>query len=146
MTKKVVDKRYAKSGEYKNVLETIESRGKCPFCPEHFKYHKNPVLKKTVNWMITENSWPYKGARHHFIILGKKHKEGFANISDKDFSEIGSLVRWAIKEFKIPGGGLTMRFGDTTYTGATVVHLHAHLIVPELGADGKATPVYFPIG
>jgi len=38
-----------------------------------------------------------------------------------------------------------MRFGDSDYTGATVTHLHLHLMVPKL-KRGKALTVEFPIG
>ena len=52
-----------------------------------------------------------------------------------------------IKKYKIKGGGLTLRFGEQNYTGATVLHLHFHLIVPKLKPKSKlAKIVNFPIG
>ena len=145
--KKVVNKKYAKGkGEYENVISSIEEKGKCPFCPDNFKYHKEPILKSEGGWFITKNSWPYENTEYHFVIIGKKHKENFLELEDSDFKAVKSLVNWAIKEFNIKGGAITMRFGDTDHTGATVCHLHFHLISPKLDTENKAKTVYFPIG
>ena len=147
MRKKVVDKRFAKSKEYANVISEIESIGKCPFCSDNFKYHKNPILKSYGAWFISKTSWPYKNSKHHFIIIGKKHKESFLELTEKDFKSVKHLTNWVIKKFKIKGGALAMRFGDTTFTGATVCHIHFHLISPEKDKKSKkAKTVNFPIG
>ncbi len=147
MSKKVVDSRFAKSKDYRKILEAIQKEGKCPFCPENFKYQKKPILKQAGNWLITHNSWPYKNSKHHFIIVCKAHKENFGDLKVSDFSDVAKLVRWAIKKYRIKGGGLILRFGDTTYTGSTVCHLHFHLIVPMLNKKTKhADAVWFPVG
>ena len=144
--KKVVDLKYAKSKEYKKTLETIKETAKCPFCKENFKYHKKKILKTCKNWFITESSWPYKNAEFHFLIISEKHKEEFSDLKVSDFKTVSDLVNWAIKKYKIKGGALTLRFGDTQYTGATVCHLHFHFIVPELDKNKEAKVVNFPIG
>jgi len=145
--KKVVNKRFAEGkGEYENVISSIEEKGKCPFCPDNFKYHKEPILKKEGAWFITKNSWPYKNAEFHFLIIGERHMENFDELGDDDFKSVKNLVNWANKEFNIKGGALTIRFGDTDHTGATVCHLHFHLISPELDENKKSKPVSFPIG
>lgn len=146
MKKKLVNKKYAKSKEYWNVINSIERTGKCPFCPDNFKYHKEPVIKKEGNWLLTKNSWPYKNTKYHFVIIGEKHMEDFKELSDVDFKSVKNLTNWAIKKYKIKGGALTIRFGDTDHTGATVCHLHFHLISPKLGKNKIAKTVYFPIG
>ena len=43
------------------------------------------------------------------------------------------------------GGGFCIRFGDTLHSGATVKHLHAHLIEPDV-KNKKYEPVSFYIG
>ncbi len=145
--KRVVNATFAKGkGEYEKVINSIEKIGHCPFCPENFNYHKKEIVKNIGNWFITENSWPYKNAKKHFLIISKNHKENFSDLSLKDFSEIKKIVNFAIKKFNIKGGALALRFGDTNYTGATVCHLHFHLIMPELGIPSKPKTVIFPIG
>src|SRR3989344_1240784 len=144
---KVVDPRFAKSREYGGVIRKIASAGHCPFCPENFKYHKHPSLPRAGEWFITRSSWPYKNTRFHFLILGKTHKEKFSELSLRDWNNITALAEWAIKKFRIRGGGLALRFGETAYTGATVYHIHAHLIMPNINAKTKkAKTVVFSIG
>ena len=145
--KRVVNLKFAKSRDYRNVLKIIEKTAKCPFCKENFKYHKKPIEKKEKGWFITKNSWPYKNTEHHFLIISEKHKENFEDLSSVDFKSISRLVNWAIKKYKIKGGGLTLRFGQTAFTGSTVPHLHFHLISPKINKKTQGTKtVYFPIG
>ena len=42
--------------------------------------------------------------------------------------ELLDHIKWANKKFKIPGASFIMRFGDHNYTGATITHLHAHIV------------------
>ncbi len=147
MVKHVIDSHYAKNGEYAAVLGLIEKRGRCPFCPKHFRYHKHPVLARTPGWFLTRSSWPYKNSRQHFLFIGNKHRERIAQLTVNDLGEILRLLRWCIRKFRIRGGALALRFGSTRYTGATVCHLHFHLIVPKLDRKTKrALVIQFPIG
>jgi diadenosine tetraphosphate (Ap4A) HIT family hydrolase len=144
-SKNFVNPRFARKKEYKKIIQKIIIDGKCPFCRENFKYHKNPILKKTKSWFITKSSWPYENAEHHFLIISEKHKENFKDLTLKDFKEVKNIVNWTVKKFKLKGGGLTLRFGNSDHTGSTVNHLHFHLIVPKL-KSGKSLSVNFPIG
>lgn len=148
MSKKYVDERFAKNSEYSDVIGEIARTNKCPFCKENFKYHKNPILKTKGGWLITKNSWPYENAEHHFILIGDKHIEQFSELTIEDFASVKALIDWAIKEYNIPGGGIALRFGDTSHTGSTVCHLHFHLIVPKESTEKANTvdPVWFPFG
>ena len=141
-SKKVVDPTFATARkDYFDVLKTIEAGGECPFCPFKFKYHKHAVLNNHKGWLISDSSWPYNNSQRHLIIIGDKHKEKIEELSAEDMTAILFLIKWASKKFDIKGGGFAMRFGETSYTGATVCHLHAHLIFPK-----KKKSVNFPIG
>jgi ATP adenylyltransferase len=145
--KKVVNKRFAKGkGEYEKVIDSIDSENKCPFCPDNFKYHKKEILKKIGTWFITENSWPYKNSEYHFLIINTNHKESFDELTKKDWESVRLITNWVVKEYKIKGGALALRFGDTDYTGATVCHIHAHIICPKINKNKETKTVYFPVG
>lgn len=147
MTRRFVNVSNARKGEYKKVIEKIADTGQCPFCPENFKYHKKPIYKTKGNWFLTNNSWPYKNTCQHLVIIGKKHKEEFSELTNKDLAEIGYLVNFAINKWQIKGGALCMRFGDTRFTGASVNHLHFHIVSPKLNKKTKrAKVVEFHIG
>lgn len=126
---------------YKKTLEEILASGKCPFCPENFKYHEKPILEEKDEWFITESTWPYKNASNHFLIIGKKHKEKLDELTTKDLKTIYYLANKISVEKGMRGGGFMLRFGDGNITGASVMHLHFHLIFPK-----KGKTVWFPIG
>lgn len=140
-----VDTRNAKSEDYRNVLKEIIKAGVCPFCPENFRWHTNPILHRNGLWLITKSFQPYPDSKHHLLMIGQVHKENLEELGPEDMTSILGLATWAKKRYQIPGGGITMRFGDGLYSGATVKHLHAHLIEPVV-KDNKVSPVYFPIG
>ena len=147
MKTKFVNINNARKGEYEKVIKEIAETGKCPFCKENFKYHKKPIYQRKGKWFLTNNSWPYKNTKNHLIILGDEHKENFSELSLKDFESIKYLVNWAIEKWKIKGGGIAMRFGDTDYTGASVSHIQLHIICPNINKKTKrAESVNFPIG
>ncbi|MFH1346935.1 MAG: HIT domain-containing protein [Spirochaetota bacterium] len=147
MKKKVVNRKFAsKKNGYLKIIKTIENEERCPFCQDNFKYHKKEVLKKSGSWFITESSWPYKNTNYHFLIINLEHKEQLSELTRNDLCSVKQLADWAVKKFKIKGGALTIRFGDTNFTGATVCHIHFHLISPILKSDGTAKTVNFPIG
>ncbi len=144
--KKVVNKRFAKGkGEYENVINEIENEGKCPFCQDNFKYHKRKILNKIGTWFVTENAWPYKNTKHHFLMINTKHKENFAELNKEDWEYLRLITNWVVKKFNLKGAALALRFGDTNYTGATVHHIHAHLIYPKLDKTKKSQTVNFPV-
>lgn len=143
---KIVDPHHAKSDGYRRVLKQIVEEGKCPFCPDNFRYHLNPILKKIGSWFVTENSWPYQNTKHHLLLIGEQHKEKFEQLQARDWTDITKLVGWSVKKYKIKGAGVALRFGATEYTGATVCHLHFHLIVPKDPETGRVMTVNFPIG
>lgn len=142
--KEFIDPQYA-AGEYRGALEKALTTENCPLCT--LKIHTKPILKEVWGWFITESTWPYEHTRHHFLIISKNHRENFTELGLFDFQAIHALAKWALSAYNIPGGALTLRFGTTRFTGATICHLHFHLIVPELDpATGRAKTVIFPIG
>jgi ATP adenylyltransferase len=80
------------------------------------------------------------------LIICKSHITEFEEIKVGDLAEVMFLVSWAIGEYKISGGALALRFGSTEFTGATVSHLHLHLIQPDVDKNGQIKVVHYPIG
>ena len=119
-----------KRGGYTQTLEAITAGGFCPFCEEHlFKHHQRPLLFKTEHWLVTENAWPYKGLRHHFLFIVRKHLERTENLSPAMWTDLQRSYQIFVKRYRLKGATLMVRSGDTRITGATVNHLHAQVIV-----------------
>ena len=126
---------------YNSVISNIQKDGVCPFCPEQLKkYHKNPILEETKSWLVTNNMYPYKNAKHHILLIHKKHIENLAEMSQEAWVELNQIFLKAIERSKIPGGTMFIRFGDTRFTGASVSHLHAHLV-----SSDPDSPTYGPL-
>jgi len=127
---------HARTPEQIALMQKIIDDGVCPFCKEHFvTYHPKPILKATENWFFTENMSPYKGTKHHFIFVYKPtHVTKPNELPPEALADLFSLVNWATAEYDIPGGSFFMRFGDTHYTGSSVEHLHAHLLMCDTDA------------
>ena len=117
---------------YENVIKKIRKAGVCPFCTKYLgRYHKKPIIKTGKYWLLTENMYPYEGAKHHLLLVHKKHIESFSEISPAAWKELRTLIDFAAAKRKIKGGAMLIRFGNTLYTGASVTHLHANVISPD---------------
>ena len=131
--------KYRPDEKYGNVIAKIQQDGVCPFCPEQLaKYHKNPILIDKEFWLATENMYPYKGVKYHFLLIHKKHISHISEVSQEAWTELHTLTDEINKKYNIKGGSFLMRFGDSQFTGASVTHLHAHIVHaepdPERGA------------
>lgn len=113
---------------YGVVIAEISKHGVCPFCPEHLrKYHK-PAVEERVHWLMTDNMYPYKPSKHHRLIIHKGHISHIGELSAGAWAELLTILKEEAERLGITGGTVIMRFGDTKYTGASVTHLHAHLV------------------
>ncbi len=130
--KKRVDTKNAelvKRQDYADTLHTIVAGGFCPFCEEHlFKHHTKPLIRKGRHWLVTDNAWPYAGTRAHVLFITRKHIEAAEQLSPAAWTELLELYRELVTARKLRGATLMVRSGDTAYTGASVNHLHAHVV------------------
>lgn len=117
---------HSRTSEQKKIHQKIERDGLCPFCWENFlKYHPKPIIQKGKNWLVTHNAWPYKGTKIHLLLISKRHREHINALTKKEWGELHTLIK---KYSPTDGGSLFFRFGDANKTGASVTHLHCHII------------------
>ncbi|MDO8183728.1 MAG: HIT domain-containing protein [bacterium] len=129
---------HSRRGKYAKLLKQIEQDGVCPLCPKYLsKYHQKPIIKTGKYWLLTENQNPYEGLKYHFLVIHKKHKVNLTDLKSTDFSDLLNLFSWATKKYKLPAGSILLRFGDGHYNGASVNHLHAHLMTGGPYKKGK---------
>ena len=128
--------------DYAVELKSIETAGICPFCPENVKKYLNKTIyREGRHWLIADATYPYKNAKHHFILVHHAHIENAFEISEEGWLELKEFIDWIRGLKEIPGVTLIMRSGDTSCTGATVRHLHASLV-----SGGEADPVITRVG
>jgi diadenosine tetraphosphate (Ap4A) HIT family hydrolase len=135
--------------DQRKVMEEIEKNNHCPFCLENLpKYHKNPIIKEGEFWLLTENQWPYAKTKHQLLAIYKTHIEHIAEMDPRSAAELFEMFKEEAVKRKIHGGGVAMRFGqseDGNY-GSSVLHIHAHLIEPDLKALDQDESFKFKFG
>ncbi len=139
-----VNMRHVRSEKQRRLYERIAAAGICSFCVDFCSgaaptYHPKPVLKETAYWALTENMELYAGAKLQLLIVYKQHVLG-PPLPPEAWAELGMLVEWAVKEYDLPAGGFYFRFGSTDYTGSSIPHFHANIIVGG-GTGGDALRV-----
>lgn len=131
------------------VMEEIRKQGHCPFCRENLeKYHTAPILKEGKFWVFTDNQWPYENIKHQLLAIYKTHVEHISEIDPEAGSELFSFFSEEAKKRNIAGGGIAIRFGSSEHGsyGSTVLHIHAHLIEPDLEALEETEAWRFKFG
>lgn len=102
----------------------------CFFCKKNYlKVGASPAIYQGQHWYIKKNDYPYEGSIHHYLIVNKKHLNKITEISPAAWKELLKTIAWLEKYLKIKGGSIFVRSGDMGYTGATLNHLHFHLLV-----------------
>lgn len=129
----------ARNEKQKDVMKKIIEDKECPFCHDFVEkkvpaYHTKKIEIENKSWILTKNAWPYVGTKFHFLIVSKKHIVLPEEMDKEETLELWQIVKEAKERFKIKKSTFLMRSGTTKHTGATVEHLHAHLIV---GGKGK---------
>ncbi len=135
-------------GIYANVIREIAKEGVCPFCTDHLqKFHKKPLAERAY-WWVTDNMYPYKPSKHHRLLIHKTHISHMNELSPEAWTELLEIFKEETTGRNITGGTFIMRFGDTKFTGASVSHLHAHIVQsdPEDAAYDKVKGLTMRIG
>ena len=117
------------------VMEEIRKQGHCPFCRENLaKYHKSPILKEGKYWLLTDNQWPYEKVKHQMLAIYKTHVEHIKDLDPQAGAELFEMFGKVSKERNMIGGGVAIRFGSSIHGnyGSSVLHIHVHLVEPDL--------------
>lgn len=124
--------------DQKKVMDEIAEQKHCPFCPENLlKYHKKPIIKEGKYWVLTDNQWPYEKIKHQLLAIYRSHIEHISEMEPAAGAELIELFKDEAVKRNIPGGGIAIRFGSNPEHGSygnSVLHIHAHLIEPDLEA------------
>lgn len=137
--KSYVHVRHTRTPKQQEQYEQIAREGVCPFCPEHLRrFHEKLILHETKNWLVTENDTPYEGARLHVLVISRPHRRRIKDLPMTAWAELGMIFGWIEDHYSIASGAIGMRFGDIPDNGASVDHLHAHVVVAD--PDAPAPP------
>ncbi len=125
-----MDLEHARLPEQRAQMEQLIRDGICPFCRDDFEAnHRNPIILEKGFWLVSKNDFPYAGSQEHLILVHKKHVTKISEIDHGAWAELGVILAKLEEDRGFPGGTFMMRFGSMDYTGATIAHLHAHIVV-----------------
>ena len=135
---------HSRSENQRKKMEEILEKGICPFCPEFVdSFGPEKCIRKGQFWSLRENSWPYKGAKLHLLVIHNTHVEIIPDLKKEAWLELLEFVKHAEQIYKIKSGSLAIRFGVIGLNGSSVAHLHCHIIVPDTDATER---LRFPMG
>ncbi len=130
---------HARHADQREVMEDLARRGICNFCPQNRSAGglREPLWRGKY-WVLVPNRWPYDFTTLHLLAIPERHTWMLSELTAEEWVEFRTLIAWAEVAYRLEGGSIGIRFGNPALTGATVEHLHAHLIVadPDVAKPG----------
>jgi ATP adenylyltransferase len=120
-------------------MRQLEAAGLCLFCPAGLARHaRQQVLFRTDHWSVTPNEFPYPGTALHLLLVPDQHAADLLDLGDAARQDFWTALAAVRDRYALSYYGLGVRNGDCRYTGATIRHVHAHVLVGDPGLDSTA--------
>ena len=111
-------------------MQRLEAAGICLFCPGALRGHDRQRVKfETEHWAVTPNEYPYKGTKLHLLVVPHKHASDMLDLDDESLGDFWNALKMIRERFDLTHYGLGIRNGNCSFTGATISHVHAHVLV-----------------
>jgi ATP adenylyltransferase len=111
-------------------MRRLEAAGVCLFCPRELDRHAGAAgFLRTAHWTVMPNDFPYAGTSLHLLLLPRAHVRDMLDLAADAQADFFTALGAAREHYGFGHYGLGVRNGDCRYTGATIVHLHAHVVV-----------------
>jgi diadenosine tetraphosphate (Ap4A) HIT family hydrolase len=117
----------AKPGTKRDDMAALEAAGVCLFCPEHLA-SQQPVDYWTDHWAVTPSEYPYEGTTHHLLLVPRIHAESLLALPLYVLADFWTALSAARAAYALAHFTVAVRNGDARCTGATIRHVHVHLI------------------
>lgn len=115
----------------------LERQSKCLFCSDELGADPvNRVLARTDSWIITENRYPYQGAKLHLLLVPVQHVTDIVDLPEDALMDFWAALKWIKASFRLDFYGLGIRCGDCRFTGGTIRHVHVHVVVGDVADPG----------
>jgi diadenosine tetraphosphate (Ap4A) HIT family hydrolase len=127
-----------RTDEQLDEMRQLEAAGICLFCPAALREHaRQRVTFETRHWMVTPNAFPYKGTSLHLLVVPHQHATDMLDLGDDVLADFWIAMRQVRERFGLDHYGLGVRNGNCNLTGATIAHVHAHVLVgdPDLNPE-----------
>jgi ATP adenylyltransferase len=127
-----------RTAEQRAEMARLDAAGVCLFCPEELARHpRQRILLSTRHWTATPNEFPYAGTSAHILLIPDQHATDLLELSDEVRADFWVALAAVAQASALRYYGLGVRNGDCRLTGATIQHVHAHVLV---GSDDESAP------
>lgn len=117
-------------------MRRLEAAGICLFCPSALREHaRQRVVLETAHWAVTPNEFPYGGTRLHLLVVPVRHVNDMLDLEDAELADFWAALRLVRQRYGLEYYGLGVRNGNCSFTGATIAHVHAHVVVGDPAAE-----------
>jgi ATP adenylyltransferase len=124
-----------RTAEQLATMQELEAAGLCLFCPDGLQQQpRQRILWETAHWTVTPNEFPYKGTALHLLVVPHEHATDLLDLSSASQLDFWNALAMIRERFDLNYYGLGVRNGDCQFTGATIAHVHAHVIVGDTGS------------
>jgi len=125
-----------RTDEQLEEMRRLEAAGICLFCPAALREHaRQRVTFETRHWAVTPNAFPYQGTRLHLLVVPHQHANDMLDLDDEALADFWAVLRQVRERFDLGHYGLGVRNGNCSFTGATIAHVHAHVLVGDPALD-----------
>ena len=122
-------------------MERLEAAGICLFCPSGLRESgQQRILLETSHWTVTLNTYPYQGTSFHALLVPHQHASDMVDLDPESQQDFWNALAAVRSRYSLAYYGLGVRNGDCRFTGGTITHVHAHVIVGD-----AASPTEVPV-
>lgn len=120
-------------------MRQLEAQGVCLFCPAGLASHaRQQILFRTRHWTVTPNKFPYPGTILHLLLVPHQHAADLLDLDEETRQDFWTALASVRHRYGLGYYGLGVRNGDCRFTGATIRHVHAHVLVGDTGQENAA--------
>jgi diadenosine tetraphosphate (Ap4A) HIT family hydrolase len=120
-------------------MRQLEAQGVCLFCPAGLRSHtRQQILFQTRHWTVTPNEFPYPGTVLHLLLVPQQHATDLLDLDEAVRQDFWTALAAVRDRCGLGHYGLGVRNGECRFTGATIRHVHAHVLVGDTDPDHAA--------
>lgn len=122
-------------------MRRLERDGVCVFCAPYLGgADEQRIVHRTDWWSVTPNRYPYRGTKLHLLLVPSVHVNDMLDLPREAQADFWNALGWVRDHYALTFYGLGVRCGPCEFTGGTIEHLHAHVIVGDVD-NPDHTPV-----
>jgi diadenosine tetraphosphate (Ap4A) HIT family hydrolase len=120
-------------------MRQLEAQGVCLFCPDGLASQaRQQVVLQTRRWTVTPNEFPYPGAVLHLLLVPGQHAADLLDLDEDTRQDFWTALASVRDRYDLGYYGLGVRNGDCRFTGGTIRHVHAHVMVGDADPENVA--------